>query len=178
MAPEELVHLLIEHERPGRVLESGTRRWGVSPTHHREMFPDDCDYVMSDFIDGIDVDVVSDLHDLVEFESDSFDAFYGASVFEHVEFPWVAAQSILRVLRPGGWCYVATHHTFPVHGYPYDYTRWTDMGLSSLFKWAGFDVISSGMSLPCYIIPPPSVAVWDPNAPAYLCVSIIGRKPA
>lgn len=167
---------LLAASETGSVLEVGTRRWGLDSTHHRAMFPNVSDYVMADFMDGVDVDVVSDLHDLKEFSDESFDAFYAASVFEHVQFPWVAAQSIHRVLKTGGWLYVATHHTFPVHGYPHDYTRWTDEGLRSLFEWAGFTVEAAGMNTRCKIQQPASVPVWDDHAPAYIGVSVVARK--
>ena len=160
----------------GRILEMGTMKWGTESTHHKAMFPNASEYVMSDFLDGEDVDTVSDLHDLKEFPDNSFDGFYAASVFEHVQFPWVAAAAIHRVLKPGGWCYVATHQTFPVHGYPSDYTRWTDNGLRSLFEWALFTVEAAAMNGPCTILQPPHVAVWDPHAPAFIGVSVFARK--
>lgn len=158
------------------VLEGGTRRWGLQSTHHKALFPNATKYVMTDFIDGEDVDVVSDVHDLKEFEDNTFDTFYSASLFEHVQYPWVAAQAILRVLKPGGWCYIATHQTFPVHGYPSDYTRWTDNGLRSVFEWAGFRVDAASMDTRCKIQKPAEVAVWDEHAPAYIGVSILGVK--
>lgn len=174
----EIMHVFEQlRVEANKVLECGTRRWGDNPTHHRGWFPEATEYVMCDFMDGVDVDVVSDVHDLKEFEDDSFDAFYSASLFEHVEYPWVAAQAILRVLKPGGFCYTATHQTFPIHGYPSDYNRWTDQGLSAVFRWAGFNVVAAQMSLPCKIVPPPEVEVWSPNAPAYLNVSTLAVKP-
>lgn len=175
MSPEDCLQSAAL-ELTGSVLEVGTRRWGLDPTHHRSTFPNASTYVMSDFMDGEDVDIVSDLHDLKEFTNNSFDAFYAASVFEHVEFPWVAAAAIHRVLKPGGWAYIATHQTFPVHGYPSDYTRWTDNGLRALFGWVGFDVVSAGMNTRCTIMKPQEVAVWDANAPAYIGVSVFARK--
>lgn len=161
----------------GSVLEVGTRRWGLQPTHHKALFPKASSYVMSDFMEGEDVDVVSDVHDLHQFSDDQFDAFYGASLFEHVKFPWVAAQAILRVLKPGGWAYIATHQTFPVHGYPSDYTRWTDNGLRAVFEWAGFEVQAAAMDTRCKIVKPDSVAVWDEHAPAFIGVSVFAVKP-
>ena len=175
MTPEALI--VAAGSETGRVLEVGTRRWGLEPTHHRAMFPNVNEYIMSDFMDGTDVDVVSDLHDLNEFADDSFDGFYAASVFEHVQFPWVAAAAIYRVLKPGGWCYVATHQTFPVHGYPNDYNRWTDQGLRSLFEWNLFTVESAEMNTRCKIQKPAEVPVWDEMAPAFIGVSVFARKP-
>ena len=159
------------------VIECGTRRWGTQSTHHQHIFPNATNYVMTDFIDGEDVDVVSDVHDLKEFGDNSFDAFFSSSLFEHVEYPWVAAQAIFRVLKPGGWCYTATHQTFPVHGYPHDYTRWTDKGLSAVFRHAGFWIEKAAMTMQCKIIPPDEVTVWDSHAPAYIGVSVVAIKP-
>lgn len=159
------------------VLEVGTRKWGTESTHHKHLFPNATNYVMSDFMDGDDVDVVSDVHDLKEFDDETFDAFFSSSLFEHVQYPWVAAQAILRVLKPGGWLYTATHQTFPVHGYPHDYTRWTDKGLKSVFEWAGFQVWAADMNTRCVIQKPDEIEVWDPNAPAYIGVAVYAIKP-
>lgn len=160
-----------------KVLELGTKRWGAQSTHHRDLFPTDCDFTMTDYLDGDDVDVVSDAHDFKEFSDNTFEGVYSASTFEHIQYPWVAAAALFRIIRPGGWLYVATHQTFPVHGYPFDYTRWTDAGLSSLFQWVGFDIEGSEMTDQCVITPPENITVWDTNAPAYLGVSVFCRKP-
>jgi hypothetical protein len=160
-----------------KALELGTRKWGLQSTHHRSMFPAGCDFTMTDYLEGDDVDVVSDAHDFKEFKNNSFDGVYSASTFEHIQFPWVAAGALFRIVKSGGWLYVATHHTFPVHGYPYDYTRWTDEGLRSLFEWVGFEVVKANMTGRCVITPPAGIAVWDTHAPAYLGVEVFCRKP-
>ena len=160
-----------------KALELGTRRWGVDSTHHKHLFPANCDFTMTDYLEGDDVDVVSDAHDFKEFSDNTFEGVYSASTFEHIQYPWVAAAALLRIIKPGGWLYVATHQTFPVHGYPYDYTRWTDAGLRSLFEWVGFTVEAAEMTDKCVITPPSNITVWDTNAPAYLGVSVFCRKP-
>ena len=160
-----------------KALELGTRRWGVDSTHHKHLFPANCDFTMTDYLEGDDVDVVSDAHDFKEFSDSTFEGVYSASTFEHIQYPWVAAAALLRIIKPGGWLYVATHQTFPVHGYPYDYTRWTDEGLRSLFEWVGFTVEAAEMTDRCVITPPSNITVWDTNAPAYLGVSVFCRKP-
>jgi SAM-dependent methyltransferase len=33
---------------------------------------------------------------------DSFDVVFSSDVFEHIDRPWLAAQEITRILRPGG----------------------------------------------------------------------------
>lgn len=158
-----------------RLLELGTRKWGSESTHHKHLFPEG-NVVLTDFLDGDDVDIVSDAHNLKEFDSVSFDGVFSASTFEHIEYPWIAAMAIHRVVKTGGYVYVQTHHTFPVHGYPHDYTRWTDKGLAALFDWAGFRVIEAEMFEPCHIVPRPDYPVWDELAPAYIGVALFAVK--
>ena len=170
--------MLMQHAPQARsVLEIGTRKWGENSTHHREWFPTADVYVMSDFMDGEDVDVVSDVHDLKEFDDCSFDGVFSSSLFEHVQYPWVAAQAMLRVLKPGGWCFTGTHQTFPIHGYPSDYTRWTDNGLRAVFEWAGFRVDAATMRMPCKILRPAEVEVWSEDAAAFINVATFAVKP-
>lgn len=160
-----------------RVLELGTRKWGENSTHHRALFPDWVDYTMGDFMDGDDVDVITDAHNLREFEDRSFDAVISFSCYEHLTLPWVATRAIWRVLKPGGWTFHQTHQSFPVHGYPNDYTRWTDEGMAAMFEWGGFDVVQASMFEPAKIVPRPDYPVWDPTAPVYLGVCVLAVKP-
>lgn len=167
----------IDAAMPRKVLELGTRKWGEASTHHKHLFPADIDYVMTDYLDGDDVDVVSDAHDLEEFDNATFDCVFTASTFEHIQYPWIAAKAIHRVLKPNGTLFVQTHQTFPIHGYPHDYTRWSDEGLRSLFEWAGFDVWQADMFDRCTIVPRPDYLVWDTNAPAFIGVAVFAVKP-
>lgn len=160
-----------------RVLELGTRQWvpGVS-THHGRIMPHDGTHVMSDVQEGRDVDVVADAHDLEPFSDEEFDALIAVSVWEHLRKPWIAADSAARILKPGGIIYIQTHFSFPVHGYPSDYGRWTDEGLKALFDKPTWIDQSAELSYPCTITPPEEITVWNDQAPAYLNVAIFARK--
>jgi len=160
------------------VLELGTLRWKTNvATHHQSWAPHASRYVMSDVGAGIDVDVVADAHSLEPFEDHEFDAYIAISVWEHLRQPWVCAAQAYRVLKPGGLLLVITHQTFPIHGYPHDYYRFSDLALSTMFADVGFDVVSFGYQYPCQIIPSPEVVVWNPVAPAFLNVGVYARKP-
>lgn len=163
-------------ERPA-VLELGTLRWEAAATHHLEWAPHCSTYVMSDVAEGPDVDVVADAHDLAPFTDDAFDALIACSVWEHLARPWIAAQAVARVLRPGGLAYVSTHQTFPLHGYPSDFTRWSTEGLSILFEDAGLVAVEVGYAYPCTITPPAEVTRWNTQAEAFLNVAGIWAKP-
>lgn len=162
-----------------RILELGTLRWEADrPTHHRDWAPHASEYVMSDVAAGTDVDVVADAHDLAPFADASFDVLIAVSVWEHLARPWVAAEQVARVLRPDGLAYVCTHQTFPVHGYPSDYFRFSDRALDGIFVDAGLTSVAVGYAYPAQIIPPPEVTRWNRAAPAWLNVAGIWRKPS
>jgi SAM-dependent methyltransferase len=127
---------------------------------------------MSDVTDGLDVDVVADAHDLAPFATSSFDAYIAVSVYEHLRQPWVAAKAAHRVLKNGGTLLVVTHQTFPIHGYPSDFFRFSDVALASIFEDAGFKIIDGGYQYPCQITPPPEVTRWNTAAPAFLNVGV------
>lgn len=159
------------------VLELGTLRWEQEPTHHEAWAPNARSYVKVDVEAGRDVDVVADAHDLVAaFGPASFDAVLAVSVWEHLERPWVAAEQVAGVLRPGGIVYVATHQTFPLHGYPNDFFRFSVEALGVLFGAPHFDVVSAGYSYPARIDPGPEVHRWNVDAEAWLNADLCGRR--
>jgi SAM-dependent methyltransferase len=171
---------MVTEERPPHVLELGTRRWDPDfPTHHQEWAPSGVRWTMADAMTGDDVDEIADAHDLCRvWLPGSFDAYVAVSLFEHLERPWIAAASAAEVLRPGGWLYVATHQTFPLHGYPRDYFRFSREALAVIFADAGFDQIHTGYRYRCTIEPPPEVTRWNraPDVESWLNVEITARR--
>lgn len=160
-----------------RVLELGTCRWGPDPTHHERWAIRAAEYVKADITPGDDVDVVVDAHRLSDvFLPGWFDAIIAVSVLEHLERPWVAAQEMAFVLKPGGSLYVSTHQTFPVHGYPNDYFRFTDEGLKVLFGAPWFEVVGTSYAYEATILPHPAVTDWNAAAPAWLNVQIFSKR--
>lgn len=158
-----------------RILELGTLRWGKDSTHHRALFPKECEHIKSDVQAGIDVDIVADAHSLSEvFECNSFDAVFASSVWEHLHSPWIAAKEVLKILKPGGVFYVCTHQTFPIHGYPSDFFRFTDKALEHIFSDAS-EIVSS-YSIPCIIQQPKEITVWNAAAESFILVMVAGKK--
>lgn len=160
-----------------RVLEIGTLRWeNDRPTHHQDWVQHAAKYVMTDVKAGTDVDVVSDAHDLKEFENEYFDIVIAVSVFEHLRRPWRAAEAIYRVMRRSGLLYVGTHQTFPLHGYPHDYFRFSAPALAGMFEDVGFSWSEAGYTYPCKITPPKEVTRWNEAAESYLNVDIFAIR--
>ena len=137
--------------RPLRIVELGTKRWVESapPTHHKEDFRnsgiDVSNYVLTDYIDGIDVDVNVDIHTFTKvFPEESIDVIYSGSTYEHIKYPWIASYELMKSLKIGGIIFIVTHQTFPLHAYPGDYYRFSRKALESLYPAEmGMKVINS-----------------------------------
>lgn len=157
------------------VLDIGTRRTNPQvSTHQKALYTYPVSYVMTDMQPGLDVDVVSNAMALTKtFPANSFDAIYTASTFEHIEKPWLAAEEIRKVLRPGGVFCIHSHFAFAEHGCPNDYFRYTQQGFRSLFDWA-IDIVTN-YNFACNIFS--DVYPMGQGGVCFHNTNIFGRKP-
>jgi uncharacterized protein YbaR (Trm112 family)/SAM-dependent methyltransferase len=79
------------------------------------------------------VDVVGDVHHL-PFLPESVDYIFSLAVFEHLQNPFVAAQSIYDTLKDGGYIYHECNFVFAYHGYPHHYFNASLQGLEQVFS--------------------------------------------
>ena len=172
------------NEMPGpRVLELGTKRaFSDRSTMHKAWIPHAAAFIGTDYQNGLDVDVVADVHCLSSaFPEESFDVVISCSTFEHIKYPWIAAVEIARCLRLGGCVFVQTHQTYPLHGAPYDYWRFTRDGLAALFHpKIGMDTIACCHEFPCSITTeedPGAIASLDAFLNTCLCAIKIAATP-
>ena len=80
--------------------------------------------------------------DSLPFDNDSFDLVVAKDILEHLLFPGSTTREVFRVLKPGGWLYVATPSPSSTHFYD-DYTHvrpFSRRGLSALLEDTGFAV--------------------------------------
>jgi len=77
-------------------------------------------------------DIVCD-GDNLPFKDNSIDCVLSIAVLEHVKNPWIHADEMIRVLKPGGIIYADVPFLQPYHGYPYHYYNMTTAGLQNLF---------------------------------------------
>ena len=88
--------------------------------------------------------------------AERFDVILSASTFEHLKYPGLAAHELLKTLTVGGLLFVQTHQSFPLHGYPSDYFRFSREALASLFGTTmGFEVVATGYDFPARDLRPP-----------------------
>ena len=76
----------------------------------------------------------------VDYESGKVDYVLSTQVLEHVRDPEIYLSEAFRLLKPGGKLFLTTHGTWPDHGSPYDFRRWTPDGLKYDIEKAGFSV--------------------------------------
>lgn len=86
-----------------------------------------------DVVDYKNVNVVVTTDDL-PFQDNYFDAVVSQSVFEHVKRPWLIADELYRVLKPGGILYVETAFMQPLHADPHHFFNMTISGLRTVFE--------------------------------------------
>lgn len=59
---------------------------------------------------------------------------YSLDCFEHIDRPWLAAENLQKILRPGGLCFIGTLFSWRYHPVPQDYWRFTPAALEVLFS--------------------------------------------
>ena len=135
-----------------RILDIGGR--DRSQRTYKEFFPN-AEYVVVDIVDGENVDVVADAHNLSSvFENSSFDIVFSTFVFEHLLMPWKVALEINKILRVGGSLWVQSHQTLGLHDFPWDYWRFSSESWASLFNQnTGFEIVETISDHEMYIIP-------------------------
>jgi 2-polyprenyl-3-methyl-5-hydroxy-6-metoxy-1,4-benzoquinol methylase len=72
----------------------------------------------------------------------SYDVVINIQVLEHVEYPQKVIDELFRVLKPGGKLFLTTNQMFWAHHSPYNFYFFTRHGLESLFRHAGFSIVS------------------------------------
>lgn len=167
-----------------RVLEIGTKGWdGSPPRHHQEMILGINPQAVWDGLDteaGDGVSIVGDAHQLSSIIQD-LDAIFCASALEHFRRPWVAAREMALAMKPGGILFIQTHQSFPVHGYPNDYFRFTVDALRELFaEDVGWRMLQAEYLYPCSIVPHTNTFAhalnWNFEAEAWLNTECIAER--
>ena len=158
------------------ILWTGAKPWDGTPSHSYFANAPHGRWLGTDIEGGEGVDIVGDLHYLDTITDRRFQGIFSPSTLEHVARPWIAFKALANLLADGGCLYLHSHQTFPIHGYPSDYFRFTGEAMRVMAEDAGLEVIETGYDHPCQIHPPAGI-VWNPSAPAFLNVTIVAVKP-
>ena len=107
----------------------------------RDVLHENCLYL--EVYPSLCADVIVEPNNRYPIESGSLDGIGCFAVLEHVSQPWVVAQEIHRMLKPGGVCMIDWPFLQPVHGYPSHYYNATREGLREMFS-EGFEIVRLG----------------------------------
>ncbi|MGJ9412685.1 class I SAM-dependent methyltransferase [Aeromicrobium sp. CF4.19] len=141
-----LLHHYVDHlDLSGEVLEIGGHRLASCLI---EEFPEprfryhDLNLEASDIPSTIIADITGCAD---EIEDDRFDLVFSSDVFEHIDRPWLAAEEISRILKPGGIAVTHTLFSWRNHPCPIDYWRYSAECLEFLFS--GLQTLEKGYDL-------------------------------
>lgn len=88
---------------------------------------------------GQGVDFAADVSKM-PFEEGSYDIVLCTQVLEHVKDPQQVCKELARVLKPGGYLFLTTPQSSPLHNLPWNFFNFTNLGLRLLFDAAGLEV--------------------------------------
>lgn len=127
---------------PLRILDFGSQVVDEQETSYRPLFErDPWVYVGLDIEPGLNVDLpVGDPFNW-PVESDSVDVVISGQAFEHVDYFWVSAFEIGRVLKPGGVAVLIAPSSGPEHRFPIDCWRFYRDGFAAVASYLGFEVL-------------------------------------
>jgi SAM-dependent methyltransferase len=85
-------------------------------------------------VKGRDDVLVADITQCDYLESEQFDVIFSVSVLEHVSKPWLAAEQMSRLLKPGGIMFHSAPFSYFYHGAPADFWRYTPDAMRLIFS--------------------------------------------
>jgi SAM-dependent methyltransferase len=141
------------------ILEVGSRV--VTGSNYRGFF-EKANYTGFDLYEGPNVDIAGDAHRLSSYFNKKFDLIFSSAVFEHLAMPWIAAEEIMKLLKPNGYIFVETHYSYSSHERPWHFFQFSEQALKSLFpESSGIKCIQAGVSNPM-------IGYFSENANEYL----------
>lgn len=121
-----------------RVIEIGSKdHGGEGATQDFRAALPVSEYVGVDLEPGPGVDWVCDVTKVTGLPDGNADLVICCSVLEHTPQPWVMAENVASLVKPGGGLFVTVPWVWRYHPYPDDYYRISWRGIQTLFP--GFE---------------------------------------
>lgn len=124
--------------KPGlKVLDAGS---GKLPEQHlrEEFLATGATLHTCDLNFGPGVDFEADVS-AMPFDENSYDLVLNTQVLEHVKDPAKVCKELARVLKPGGYLFLTTPQSSPLHNLPWNFFNFTNLGLGLLMDDAGLE---------------------------------------
>lgn len=99
-------------------------------------------YIGVDVAPGKNVDaILTSPYNWSQFPTNSIDVVISGQAFEHIDFFWLTALEMRRVLKNDGICCIVAPSSGPEHRYPVDCWRFYPDGLTALASFAGLEPV-------------------------------------
>lgn len=155
-----------------KVLDVGSME--VAGGSYRPLFPADrFEYAGLDLEPGPNVDIVPDRpYAWTNIPPDAYDVVISGQALEHMEFFWLAAVEMTRVLKPGGLMCLIAPRGFGRHRHPVDCWRFDVDGMVAIARWCALEPLHASTDM----APPGAHADWHIEG----CEDslLVARKPA
>jgi SAM-dependent methyltransferase len=130
-------------EFTGPYLEVGSKDYGAVQVL-RSIFGDSDTYIGVDMQEGTGVDLVLNLthkFEMIDAKLNGlrFGTIFCMSVMEHCDQPFIMAENLTALLKPGGKICLSVPFSWKFHGFPSDFWRFTPEGVKKLFPELEFD---------------------------------------
>ena len=144
-------------------------------------FPERYEVKGVDIAMGPSVQLVVDAHRLSDAGlGPEYDLVWSNATLEHLRYPLIAAAEQAKVLKLGGIALHITHQTFPIHGVPNDYWRFTLDALRTIYCAAsGFEVLDACYDWRVSVASFPGGRPVPPGTggvPAFIHCAVLARK--
>lgn len=121
----------------GIVLDIGGRDRGSFKKPKKEVEK----WIFADIVPDFQPDMILDVTNMKNVESNSIDVISALELFEHVNYPEKGVAECHRVLKINGLLIASTPFLYGIHADPYDFQRWTGEKWRLVLKDAGFTEI-------------------------------------
>lgn len=118
----DLLQEKYKHLYKGVVLDIGGRDQGYfkKPKENVEK------WIFADIVKEFNPDIVLDVTNMNNIDSNSVDVINAIELFEHVKDIEKGLNECFRVLKKDGVFMLSTPFLFPIHADPFDFQRWTN----------------------------------------------------
>lgn len=118
---------------------------GAGKSPYYKVFSEICsEYIAIDMKDNLpknekrSIKQINGIAEEIPLKDSTVDIVICNQVLEHVNDPMKSVNEIYRILKPGGKFIGSVPHVSPVHLEPYDFRRYTDLGLKKLLDSVGY----------------------------------------
>jgi len=118
--------------------------------------------------------------DLMEMPDDhvEFDLVLAMSLIEHIDRPWIAADTITNLIAPGGHLYIAMPFFYPVHEGPYFGDHWRATPSAMPFLFPRLKVVNTAIFKSALRVVRDRKLYWRDENSHYSGFAMLMRRPA